>query len=226
MEKFGRRSQLVPSMLGALMLVWSMLLASSGYASPRELQQLQQAALRTAQLDTASTTQLRARLHLAPLLPALRVTLGRGWQVAYSGRAQDGLTEPTVDGDRFSYAVTAHWDLAKLLVPHEELSLFRDQPRRAQLRQQVLMRVAKLWALRCQHRHHPATAAALTETLEVVTGLQSLPEPPTSSSCPVAPFVDNEHRSVSRASAGSTASSEPSSHDVDLEQDIPAEPES
>ena len=95
-------------------------------------QQLQQAALRTAQLDTTSTTQLRARLHLAPLLPSLRVTLGRGWQVAYSGRTQDGLTEPTVDGDRFSYAVTAHWDLAKLLVPHEELSLFRDQPRRAQ----------------------------------------------------------------------------------------------
>lgn len=224
MEKFGKRWMLGPSVLGALMLMWSMLPPRVGYASPRELQQLQQAALRTAQLDTASTTQLRARLHLAPLLPALRVTLGRGWQVAYSGRTQDGLTEPTVDGDRFSYAVTAHWDLAKLLVPHEELSLFRDQPRRAQLRQQVLMRVAKLWALRCQHRHHPATLAALTETLEVVTGLHSLPELPPSSSCPVAPFVDGEHRSANQPRASSTGSAEPPSPDVDLEQDLPSEP--
>jgi hypothetical protein len=110
---------------------------------------LVRAAVAHAHLDEATTQRLRARAHLAPLLPSLRVSAGQGWQIGYS-RGIDGLTTPSVDGDRFSYAVSASWDLGHVLLPREELSLLRELPRRAQLRTRLELQVLGLLAERCR----------------------------------------------------------------------------
>lgn len=117
-----------------------------------------QAAVARAHLDEEATRRLRLRAHLAPLLPQLRVSAGQGWQVGYT-RGIDGLTTPSIDGDRFNYAVSASWDLGRVLLPREEVLLLRELPRRAQLRSQLEVRVLSLLAERCQLRQRAHAVA-------------------------------------------------------------------
>lgn len=150
---------------------------------------LVRAAVAHAHLDEEATQRLRARAHLAPLLPNLRVSAGQGWQIGYS-RGLDGLTTPSIDGDRFSYAVGASWELSHVLLPREELSLLRELPRRAQLRTRLELQVLGLLAERCRLLRSlpahapPAPAAAGTQRLaevelllDVLSGGHPLPDP-------------------------------------------------
>lgn len=114
-----------------------------------ELRALQRSALRHAHLDEPGRRTLEARLHLAPLLPQLRLSVGRGWQWAYSTQT-DGTPSQTLDGDRTSYLVGAQWDLGRLLFAREDVALRRDAQRVAQLRTQLQLRVARVYGLRCR----------------------------------------------------------------------------
>lgn len=143
-----------------------------------------QAAVARAHLDEEATRRLRLRAHLAPLLPQLRVSAGQGWQVGYT-RGIDGLTTPSIDGDRFNYAVSASWDLGRVLLPREEVLLLRELPRRAQLRSQLEVRVLSLLAERCQLRQRahavathgrPDRLAEVELMLDVLSGGHQLPD--------------------------------------------------
>ena len=158
---------------------------------------VQQAALAHAGLSPAATTSLLARQHLAALLPQLRVTLGRGWQLSATGRALDGLTAPVVDDEHTSYAVSASWDLARLLVPHEAMAHHQEAPRLAQQRLALLIKVTQLVAARCrllrsagQRAGQPEQVAELEAALELLTGGHALPEVTPESACPAAPRLD------------------------------------
>lgn len=158
---------------------------------------VQQAALAHAGLSPQATTSLLARQHLAALLPQLRVTLGRGWQLSATGRALDGLTAPVVDDEHTSYAVSASWDLARLLVPHEAMAHHQEEPRLAQQRLALLVKVTQLVAARCRllrsaglRAGPPEQVAELEAALELLTGGHALPEVTPESTCPAAPRFD------------------------------------
>lgn len=159
-----------------------------------------------AHLDEAATQQLRARAHLAPLLPQLRASVGQGWQIGYN-RGLDGLTVPSVDGDRFNYAVTASWDLSRVLLPREELSLLRELPRRAQLRTQLELRVLGLLGERCRLLRRQAGEQRLAEIelmLDVLSGGHALPDE--HEPCPAASAAPPPaHRSGSARAAAADA---------------------
>ncbi len=158
---------------------------------------VQQAALVHAGLSPGATTSLLARQHLAALLPQLRVTLGRGWQLSATGRALDGLTAPVVDDEHTSYAVSASWDLARLLVPHEAMAHHHEEPRLAQQRLALLVKVTQLVGARCRLLRGDGLRAAeqqqlaeLEAALELLTGGHPLPEVTPGAVCPVAPRFD------------------------------------
>lgn len=170
---------------------------------------VQRAALAHAGLSPQATTHLLARQHLAALLPQVRVTLGRGWQISATGRVLDGLPVPVpeVDNDHTSYAVSASWDLARLLAPHEAMQHHHEEPRRAQLRLALLAKVAQLVAARCRLLQRDglgagpsAPAAELEAALDLLTGGHALPEVAPGTPCPAAPrFQLEPPRSASSA---------------------------
>jgi len=168
-------------LLGLLLCI----LHSSTQASPEpdvdELRWLQRAALRQAHLDERSLRSLETRLRLSPLLPQLRVNVGRGWQWS-SSSGSIVLPAPPDDG-HMSYGVAAQWDLGRLLFTHEEMALHRDAQRIAAWRTQLLLRVARLYGMRCRAAEERETAkspeaaerlagrlAALDVTLAAVIG--------------------------------------------------------
>ncbi|MFO0572828.1 MAG: hypothetical protein U1A78_02425 [Polyangia bacterium] len=180
---------------------------------------LVRAAVAHAHLDEGATQRLRARAHLAPLLPSLRVSAGQGWQIGYS-RGLDGLTTPSVDGDRFSYAVGASWDLSHVLLPREEMTLLRELPRRAQLRTRLELQVLGLLAERCRLlRSRPAPAppvssAASTQRLaeielqlDVLSGGHPLPD--ASEPCPAVAAPRRELSQPAPRRTGSLSAPEP-----------------
>lgn len=159
---------------------------SSAQASPEpdvdELRWLQRTALRQAHLDERSLRSLETRLRLSPLLPQLRVNVGRGWQWSSSSSSSIVLPASPDDG-HMSYGVAAQWDLGRLLFTHEEMALRRDAQRIAAWRTQLLLRVARLYGMRCRAAEERAVAkspeaaerlagrlAALDVTLAAVTG--------------------------------------------------------
>lgn len=153
---------------------------------------LTRAAVDTAELSPQRTRSLRLRLHLASLLPQLRVTFGRGWQLSSS---RDYLLEtPTTENDRLNYAITASWDLARLLVPHEELHLIKEEQRRAALRLRLEERLTRLLAERCRLSRKPqqptdqAKLDAVEATLQVLTGSKPLPSLDDVAACPASPL--------------------------------------
>jgi hypothetical protein len=154
---------------------------------------VQRAALAQAGLSESATTRLLAREHLSALLPQVRVTLGRGWQLSATGRPLDGLSAPTtVDDDHTSYAVSASWDLARLLVPHEALQLHNAAPRLAQQRLALLVRVNGLIGARCHLLQQGAASAVeqvaeLEAALDLLTGGHPLPAVTAETQCPVVP---------------------------------------
>jgi len=155
---------------------------------------IQSAAVEAAELSPSRTRSLRLRLHLASLLPQLRITFGRGWQLTTS--RDFFLDTPTTDNDRVSYALSAHWDLARLVLPHEELSLAKEEQRRAMLRLRLAERVARLLAERCQLHHHGERLSgseeqrqlAVEATLTVLTGGKDLPVVASDETCPAPPL--------------------------------------
>jgi hypothetical protein len=155
---------------------------------------IERAAIEAAELSPSRTRSLRLRLHLAPLLPQLRVTFGRGWQL---GTSRDFfLDTPTTDNDRVNYALSAHWDLARLVMPHEELALAKEEQRRAMLRLRLAERVARLLAERCQLHHQGERLSrseeqrqlAVEATLTVLTGGKALPAVAADEACPAPPL--------------------------------------
>lgn len=180
-----------------LCLLLAVLLEVSAHAAPAPSakdQAILRAAVDTAELSPSRTRSLRLRLHLAPLLPQLRVTFGRGWQLTAS---RDFLLEtPQTDNDRVNYALSAHWDLARLVMPHEELQLAKEEQRRALLRLRLQERVARLLAERC-HLHRQAGALSRSDeqkrlsieaTLTVLTGGRSLPPVGSDDECSAPPL--------------------------------------
>lgn len=214
-----------PSLRGRFRARWALLLALGLSLSQRSasakvdegLAAVQRAALVHAGLSPQATTGLLARQHLAALLPQVRVTLGRGWQITASGRVLDGLpvSVPEVDNDHTSYALSASWDLARLLVPHEAMQHHHEEPRRAQLRLTLLTKVTQLVAARCRllQREGPggarsAQAAELEAALDLLTGGQALPEVAPGAPCPAAPrFLPEPPRGASAAHRSSAARS-------------------
>ena len=184
------------------------------------------AAVSHAHLDEERTQRLRARAHLAPLLPSLRISAGQGWQIGYS-RGLDGLTTPSVDGDRFSYAVGASWDLSHVLLPREELSLLRELPRRAQLRTRLELQVLGLLAERCRLLRArtapvppaPPTAsgqrlAELELLLDVLSGGHPLPD--ASEPCPAVAAPRREPSPAPRRAGAHVAHESEPEPDSDL----------
>jgi hypothetical protein len=117
--------------------------------SDDELRALQRSALRSAHLDERSLRGLQARLRVAAFLPNVRLSVGRGMQWSYPSQS-DVTSALTLGGDRISYSLSADWDLGRLIFAREDLTLYRDAQRMAPGRTQLLLRVARLYALRCQ----------------------------------------------------------------------------
>jgi hypothetical protein len=170
-----RRHQLRLAFVALLLGVSSLMSVAVAAPSPAD-RSLQRAALETAELTSSPTRSLRLRLHLAQLLPQLRVTFGRGWQLTTS---RDYLIDtPQTDNDRVNYALSASWDLARLISPHGELSLLKEELSRAQLRQRLLERLAQLTSERCVLAQRPQPLSPSDEqrrltieaTLSILTG--------------------------------------------------------
>lgn len=183
---------------------------------------LERAAIEAAALGSSVTRSLRLRMHLAQLLPQLRVTFGRGWQLTTS---RDYLIEtPSSDNERVNYALSASWDLARLISPHGELSLIKEEQTRAQLRHRLLERVAQLISERCVlvQRHRPLAPSDEQRRLTIEATLSVLTDGafhPTSSSdehCPAPP----EHR-VDHPQAATKARRSVSSEDDSVEDSRP-----
>lgn len=162
--------------LFALLLGVSSLIRVAVAAPSPTARSIEQAALETAELTSSPTRSLRLRLHLAQLLPQLRVTFGRGWQLTTS---RDYLIDtPQTDNDRVNYALSASWDLARLISPHGELSLLKEEQSRAQLRHRLLERVAQLSSERCVLAQRPRPLSrsddqrrlTIEATLSILTG--------------------------------------------------------
>lgn len=190
---------------------------------------VQQAALVHAGLSPGATAGLLARQHLAALLPQLRVTVGRGWQLSATGRAVDGLTAPVVDDDHTSYAVSASWDLARLLVPHESMQHHLQEPRRAQQRLALLIQVTQLVGARCRllqsaRPEQQAQVAELEAALALLTGGSALPEVRPETACPATPrfnlALPRSEPSTRRVSASRRGA--PLSRDGEGDGDSPA----
>jgi len=180
-----------------LCLLLALLFEISAHAAPAPSatdRAILRAAVDTAELSPSRTRSLRLRLHLAPLLPQLRVTFGRGWQLTTS---RDFLLEtPQSDSDRVNYALSAHWDLARLVMPHEELQLAKEEQRRAMLRLHLEERVARLLAERCLlhqqagrlTRSDEQKRVSIEATLTVLTGGAALPPVGSIDDCPALPL--------------------------------------
>lgn len=152
----------------ALLLCGRLVHLSAAESDGDELRLLQRAAVRHAHLDEGSRRTLETRLHLAPLLPQLRLSVGRGWQWAYSTQT-DGTPSQTLDGDRTSYLAGAQWDLSRLLFAREDVALRRDAQRVALLRTQLQLRVARVYGLRCRAEAERQMAKSL-EAAEQLAG--------------------------------------------------------
>ncbi|MCS6915141.1 MAG: hypothetical protein RMK29_13855 [Myxococcales bacterium] len=105
------------------------------------VEQLQRAALRRAGLEPASQEEMLRRLRLAPLLPQLTVSVWRGVQL---GRPD--LPVPLADPERLSFALTARWDLSRLVFSRDELAVRAQAQRAAQLRRALRAEIAQLYA--------------------------------------------------------------------------------
>ncbi len=211
-----------------LAFVWLVsLLGSLGWtrsavAAPSPIDHtIERAAIETAELGSSVTRSLRLRMHLAQLLPQLRVTFGRGWQLTTS---RDYLLEtPQTDNDRVNYALSASWDLARLLSPHGELSLLKEEQARAQLRHRLIERVAQLTSERCVllHRQRPLSPSdeqrrqTIETTLSVLTGGRFHPAHSRDDHCPAPP----EQR-VSATHSATKAVPRPASDDADSVEDM------
>ncbi len=173
---------------------------------------VQRAALAHAGLSPGATTRLLVREHLSALLPQVRFTIGRGWQLSATGRPLDGLSAATtVDDDRTSYAVSASWDLTRLLAPHEALALHNAEPRLAQQRLALLVRVNGLFAARCLllQQAQPGAAervAELEAALDLITGGHRLPVVTPETICPAVPRLTVAFPHAPSASRTSTVS--------------------
>jgi hypothetical protein len=144
------------AVLARMLLVLAVLLglsrpvrADPGGSQWSELARLQRQALRQNGLERKRIADLSLRLRLSALLPQLRATWGRGTQWAYSTRI-DALSELVPDGDRSTYSVSLSWDLGRLLFATPDLLLSREAVRLSAQRTQMLLRVAALYAKRCQ----------------------------------------------------------------------------
>jgi hypothetical protein len=159
------------------------------------LRRLQRAAVAHAGLSEGATTRMLVREHLAALLPQVRVTLGRGWQLTATGSVVDGLTAPTsVDNDHVSYAVSAGWDLSRLLAPRAAAQAHHDEPLRARARLEVQAQVTSLLACRCRLLQLDSPSASqqaelgeLEAALDLLTGGHPLPEVTSKTICPSLP---------------------------------------
>ena len=183
-----------------LVLVWLLgLLGAPGstrtaIAAPSPASRsLERAAIEAAALGSSVTRSLRLRMHLAQLLPQLRVTFGRGWQLTTS---RDYLIDtPQTDNDRVNYALSASWDLARLISPHGELSLLKEEQSRAQLRHRLLERVAQLSSERCVLAQRPRPLSRSDEqrrltieaTLSILTGGRVSLSTRSDEHCPASP---------------------------------------
>lgn len=159
---------------------------------------LERAAAQAAGLDEATWRGLRTRVRLAPLLPSLRVTVGRGLSWVASSRTWPGTDAAAgaPDSDQLSYAVTAQWDLSRILFSREAVQVERDAARVASERTRLALRVARLYARRCQLSRGasrsagaPAGLAELDAALDILTGGRFAPRD-TPGPCPAAPSRD------------------------------------
>lgn len=159
---------------------------------------LERAAAQAAGLDEATWRGLRARVRLAPLLPNLRVTVGRGLSWVASSRTWPGTDAAAgaPDSDQLSYAVTAQWDLSRIVFSREAVQVERDAARVASERTRLALRVARLYARRCQLARGtsrssgaPAGLAELDAALDILTGGRFSPRD-TPGPCPAAPSRD------------------------------------
>jgi hypothetical protein len=178
-------------LLGSGLLGWE---RAAGAKPEAELLAVQRAALAHAGLSPGATSGLLARQHLSGLLPQVRVTLGQGWQLSVTGRPLDGLTVPPGDDTHTSYAVSASWDLTRLLVPREAMQLHHAEPRRAQQRLALLVRVGRLVGARCRLLQTEGLRASEQErvaeyeaALDLLTGGYALPEVTPQTRCPALP---------------------------------------
>lgn len=170
---------------------------------------LQRASARVAGLDEGAWRSLRTRVRLAPLLPSVRITVGRGLQWSSSGTSWPGaemLGSSTPDSDRLSYAVTAQWDLGRLLFSREEVVVQRDAQRAAAERTRLALRVTRLYARRCRlaravaagsaSEHERGSLGEIDAALEILSGSR-LPPGGHAGPCPAAPSGDaDEPRAV------------------------------
>ncbi len=152
---FGR-----PSLALLLLLLSGRAFAQAAAESDgEELRWLQRAATRHAHLDEPSRRSLETRLRLAPLLPQLRLSAGRGWQWGtYTYNNGDGSTASLRDAQQLNYAATAHWELSRLLFAREEVTLRREAQHEAQERTRLHLRVARLYGQRCRAQLEQADA--------------------------------------------------------------------
>lgn len=166
------RTWLVPALLIIL-----------GLASPplrahgTDVERLQRAALRRAGLEPEPYDGMLRRLRLAPLLPQLTLSVWRGVQL---GRTD--LPVPLADPERLSFAITARWDLSRLVFSRDELALRAQAQRTARLGRALRAQVARLHARRQEALGEGSEEAAvrareLGALLEALTG-EADPDPP------------------------------------------------
>lgn len=161
--------------------------AAPSQPSPED-QAILRAVLLNAGLGKDSLRGLKVRRHLSALLPQLRMTFGRGWQLTTSRDMYIDSQAP--ENDRLNYAVSASWDLSKLVHPSDELSIAKEEHRRTLLRLKWQEQVARLLAERCRLQNEadsdPAKLLAIETTLWHWTQGNVALAPHKPSSCPPA----------------------------------------
>lgn len=163
-----------------------------------ELVRLQRAAIRTAGLAEGRFRALRARQHLAPLLPQVHASLGWGLQKAYASPDGAGAAPSSSaaviyaarDSQRQTASIGASWDLSRLLYSRDDLTLLQHEQRAAAARAALSTQIARLYLERrrllagpLDARHHERLVI-VTATLSALTGVPEAGMAPATSGVP------------------------------------------
>jgi hypothetical protein len=143
-------------------------------ADEPSVRELQRAAARLAEVEPERVRSWLRRLRRAPLLPALRVRVGRGVGGIQLIHGIDGVDRYAVtSSDTWRFEIDATWQLDRLVFDHNEIGLSRESQRIAARREQLQIEVAQLYfarrrlLLEAERREGEPPEAAADRQLEI-----------------------------------------------------------
>jgi hypothetical protein len=123
--------------------------ASALRAEEPTVRELQQIAAHRAEVDPERARSWLSRVRRAPLLPALRVRVGRGLAGVQLTHGLDGIDRYALTAsDSWRFEIEAGWQLDRLVFDRLEIGLSRESQRLALRREQIELEVAHLYFAR------------------------------------------------------------------------------